>query len=208
MKRMIDITGQRFGRYTVIKFVNVDDGGNARWECKCDCGNVRTVLGTCLRNGTSVSCGCYRKERASKHGLHDSRLYGIWSGMRQRCEDINASNYSRYGGRGIAVCEEWEKDFQAFYDWSVRNGYAENLTIERIDNEGNYCPENCRWTTTKEQANNKRNNHLISHKGETHTLTQWAEIKGINAGTLWSRINDYGWDIEKALTAPVRKREK
>lgn len=186
--RSIDLSGQRFGRLQVIQKLE-----NSRWLCKCDCGNETTTTTNSLRRGETRSCGCLHKEVVSttmkKHGKTNTRLHRIWRHIKYRCFNESSKAYKNYGGRGITVCDEWVNDFQAFYDWAMKNGYSDNLTIDRIDNDGDYSPENCRWATYKMQANNKRNNHLIKQNGETHTLTEWSEIIGINRGTLSSRVN-------------------
>lgn len=133
------------------------------------------------------------------HGHKNDRLYNIWARMKQRCENPKLYGYKDYGGRGITVCAEWH-EFTPFYDWAMTHGYKENLTIDRIDLNGNYEPSNCRWVTMKVQANNKRRNHLITLNGETHTISEWARITGINKSTIRNRIVLYGWNIEKALT--------
>ena len=135
-----------------------------------------------------------------------TRLHKIWESMRARCYDKNHIHFENYGGRGIYVCGEWS-DYVHFRDWALNNGYSEDLTIDRIDVNGDYCPENCRWVTMKEQQNNKRTNRYISMNGETHTISNWSEITGIKKTTLKERLNS-GWSVEKALTTPVRKRAK
>lgn len=178
--------------------------GETKWRCVCECGGeTYSVTGNLMRGG-ALSCGCLRRENAllaaTKHGMTHSRLHQIWTMMKDRCFNQKSKRYVDYGGRGITVCEEWlgENGFINFYDWAMNNGYMDELSIDRIDNNGNYCPENCRWATIKEQQNNKRNNFLIEHNGETHTLAEWAEITGKNRSTIKSRVKN-GWNIEDAL---------
>jgi hypothetical protein len=135
-----------------------------------------------------------------KHGKANTRLFGLWRGILTRCNNPNRSDYKYYGGRGITVCDEWLHDFQAFYDWAMANGYEEHLTIDRIDVNGNYCPENCRWVTMQKQSENKSNRRIILAFGETLSLTQWANRTGISKSTIKSRIEKLGWSNEKALT--------
>lgn len=156
--KKIDLTGERFGRLVVLRQV---DSANSmsRYECLCDCGNKTIVYGNNLRRGYTQSCGCYRHEcekvNTRTHGREPRRIYRIWSGMLNRCNNPNNGRYKHYGGRGITVCGEWH-DFTAFRDWALSHGYREDLSIDRINNDGNYEPDNCRWATAKEQAQNKR----------------------------------------------------
>lgn len=198
----IDLTGQRFGRLTVIEYVGTVNQ-KAKWLCKCDCGNEKIVSTKCLRNGETKSCGCYHKDRASvanlTHGKTNSRLYITWNNIKNRCYRTSRKDYKNYGGRGITVCEEWRNSFQAFYEWAMANGYREDLTIDRINVNGNYEPSNCRWVDLKTQANNTRRNHYITYKGETHTIAEWSDITGISIAALVHRI-ERGWSVEEMLT--------
>lgn len=186
----IDLTGKRFGRLTVLEFVP-NDKHASYWKCQCDCGNVTVVAGSHLKGGDVVSCGCWNRENISrlnlKHGCKGTRLYHIWDSMKARCFNSNQKYYKDYGGRGITVCNEWRNDFQVFYDWAMSNGYNDNLTIDRINNNGNYEPSNCRWADKKEQGRNKRNNIKVEYEGERICLSELAERVGIKWQTLFSR---------------------
>lgn len=159
MGKLQDLTGKRFNRLTVIKRTE-NKGKRVMWICKCDCGKICTVQGNNLKNGNTKSCGCYKKENSAKllhkHGKKNSRLYSIYHGMKKRCYNKNSHNYFNYGGRGIKICQDWLDDFMNFYNWSIQNGYNDNLSIDRINNNGNYCPENCRWTSRTVQNINQR----------------------------------------------------
>lgn len=200
-----DLTGQKFGRLTVIERVedHVKPSGRraTQWLCKCDCGNKIIVRASNLKSGHTNSCGCLNKERvketSTKHRMSHSRIYNIWSHMKQRCLDKNSNDYNDYGGRGINVCNEW-LEFEPFCKWSTENGYNDSLTIDRINVNGNYEPSNCRWVSMKTQQNNKRNNNYITYDGKTQTLTQWSEELNINYDTLNSRISR-GWSIDRAF---------
>lgn len=195
MGKVIDLTGQRFGRLVVIERAG-KIGSHISWICQCDCGNItKPISGNNLKKGHVKSCGClYRK-----HEMHGTRLYSIWNGMKSRCYNENHIHYNDYGGRGITVCDEWKDDFQAFYDWAMANGYQEEMTIDRKDVTGNYEPSNCRWTTMKEQQNNRRNNIVITYNGKTQTLSQWANDTGIDYHKLLMRLSR-GWSIERTLS--------
>lgn len=142
-----------------------------------------------------------------KHGMEGTRLYKIWDRMKQRCRNPNNTNYKHYGERGIEVCEDWN-DFSNFMNWSYENGYNESLSIDRIDVNGNYCPDNCRWVSQKEQNNNKRNNHYLTFGGRTLTLAEWGDATGILPATIQHRIARDGWSVEDALTIPPKKGNK
>ena len=211
MKR-IDLTGMVFGKLTAIEPVKKVKNGDMLWRCKCDCGNESLVQSGNLKSGHTKSCGCYRvdwcKENCTKHGLEHSRLYKIWFNMNLRCLDETNTNYHRYGGRCISVCDEWKENLQAFVDWAMANGYRDDLTLDRIDNDGNYEPSNCRWVSMREQANNRRSNVAITFNGKTKTMKQWANDVGIPYKVVWQRIQKLGWSAERALTEPVKGRWK
>jgi hypothetical protein len=153
MSHTIDLTGRKFGKLTVIKQgISNTKPKNAMWICECDCGKIATVSSRWLRAGRIKSCGCYRSRR---NGLSQSNLYKIWNGMIFRCENKKSSRYNRYGGRGIGICESWRSNFQSFYDWGLSNGYEKGLTIDRINNDGNYEPSNCRFLTRGENSSRK-----------------------------------------------------
>lgn len=199
MGKFIDLTGDKFGILTVVEICGKNRHNQYYWKCKCDCGNDVVVLGHNLRNGTTKSCGCVMKSKHRTFGRSRTMLYRCWNSMRQRCFCEKTNGYLRYGGRGITVCDEWKNDFQAFYDWAIANGYKDGLSIDRIDVNGNYEPSNCRWITFAEQSNNRRTNHYITYNGETKTISEWAQILGMNYNTLRARIR-CGWDIERAFS--------
>lgn len=208
----IDMIGKRYGKLLVLKESEpycAKDRKRITWLCQCDCGNTISVWGESLRSGHTSSCGCLNKEinsvRMVKHNKTNTRLFNIWQGMRSRCYNKNDLNsYPRYGGRGIKMCGKWKNDFQTFYEWSMENGYSDDLSIDRIDNGGDYEPGNCRWVSSFVQSRNKRNNRFYTCDGKTLCLTDWSKESGIEFYCLRARLNR-GWDIKKAITVPVRK---
>ena len=200
--RFKDITNQKFGRLTAIRYL-----GKSKWECKCDCGNIVDIFGEHLRRGHTKSCGCLLKEIASNktiernttHNKSKTRLYRIYSNMKSRCYNKQHSAYQNYGGRGINICDEWLNSFVVFYDWAMDNGYQDDLSIDRIDNNKGYSPDNCHWATSKQQCNNTRSNVYFTYNGKKHTLAEWCSILGLKYFTVYRRIKYYNWSIEKAL---------
>lgn len=200
-----NIVGMRFGKLTVVARANEDrissTGKSAMWTCICDFGKTVDVLGTSLRRGHTRSCGCLAHLRRviaqRKHGGCNEKLYRVWASMKQRCTNVNDKRYHRYGGRGISFCDEW-KDYSAFSDWAKNNGYSDGLCLDRINNDGNYEPNNCRWVTNKENCNNMSRNVLIQYEGRVLTVSEAADKYGIPYKRLLYRIRA-GWPIEKAI---------
>lgn len=197
-----DLTGKRFNKLTVIGRDGTYPSGNIRWLCRCDCGGLTHVTGHSLKSGAVKGCKCVLSERMTrlntKHGGFGTRLYEIWRQMHRRCYGTKTKSYPNYGGRGITICDEW-REFEPFRDWALANGYAEDLTIDRIDVDGNYSPENCRWATDKEQSNNRRSNHQVEYNGEIHTISEWADKYGVSQRKLRPRLDKYGWQLKPAL---------
>ena len=194
------VNGQRFGLLLAVEATDQRANGAIVWKCLCDCGNEAFVRASKLKNSYTRSCGCLQRETTvktfTKHGECYSRTYTTWLNMRNRCNNPNNDAYENYGGRGIAVCSEWD-DFEKFL--SDMGERPKGMSIERIDNNQGYFKENCRWATSKEQHSNKRNNHTISFKGEDMTITQLAEKVGVKRSTLYYRLKN-GWSIEKAIS--------
>lgn len=189
----VDLTGRKFGRLTAIK--KTTSGKNPKWLCKCDCGVEKEIQYSALTSGKTVSCGCYFKEVASKsntkHLMSRSKIYAIYMSMQQRCYNPMSQGYNRYGGRGITISPNWmgENGFATFAKWAIQNGYEEGLSIDRIDVNGNYCPENCRWITIKEQERNKRNTIFIEVFGIRKPLVEWVELMNLPYSTYYYRYN-------------------
>ena len=202
-----DIKGEKFGRLTAVERAG-KQGRHVLWRFKCECGNEIIALGINVRSGKTKSCGCIRnengREQLTTHGLSKTALYNTWKCMRQRCNNPNNKSYPNYGGRGIKICKEWDS-FPVFFDWALTHGYKVGLQIDRIDNNGGYTPENCRWTDEKTQSNNRRTNTIIQCFGEQHTLAEWSNITRLKPSTIIQRVKRQGWTIEKALSTPVSK---
>ena len=205
-----DLTGQKYGKLTVLYRDKKVPGKKTRWICKCDCGNIKSVKAVSLKKGETKSCGCAVQDyhnRRNNAGCKNSKLYALFTGIKVRCYCETDMHYPAYGGRGIKMADEWKDDFWAFANYleSLPHYGEKGYSIDRIDVNGNYEPGNVRWATAKEQANNRRSGSLVTAFGKTQTISEWADEVGMNYYTLWSRIYGSGWDAEKALTTPIDK---
>jgi hypothetical protein len=203
----IDLTGMKF-HFLTVKSRNMNYKGKTMWNCVCDCGTETIVDSRNLKFGKVKSCGCLRDRKLSAmrktHGMSDNnRLYSIWCGMKHRCYNKNSKTYNRYGDRGISVCPAWH-DFLVFYAWAMSHGYADNLSIDRIDNNGNYEPSNCRWATSEVQNNNKSNTREITVNGITRKVSEWSKITGTSIKLIHGRLKK-GWFSEKAIEKPMSR---
>lgn len=203
--KLINLVGQKFGRLTVIDRFHTNKH-HTMWLCECDCGNQCVVQGTSLKRGNTTSCGCYKRENAQKLyssvRQNDKRLYAVWNGIKQRCRNKNNLSYHNYGGRGINICDEWADSYEAFYNWAVSAGYKKGLEIDRIDNDGDYCPSNCRFSDHTLQANNKRNVKLWTINGVSKSLAEWCREYDTDYYLVRQRVYKLKWDIEEALSKP------
>lgn len=212
MPKLIDLTGQRFGRLEVIKRVGNDKWGDSRWLCQCDCKNKVIVLGYNLKKGNTKSCGClYNEGNNIKHGHKKNGkgtgIYRSWDGMIQRCTNPNTKGYHNYGGRGITVCDRWLHSFANFLKDMIK-GWKPGFTIERKDKNGNYCKDNCKWATRKQQARNRRDNLCIPYNGKIRLFVELCEEYNMPRNLVYDRFYRYGWTLEDALTTPVGQRRK
>lgn len=212
MSKALELTGQRFSRLTVLKRVENNKWGQSQWLCQCDCGTQTIVVATQLTSGKTKSCGCYSRDQCTSHlpdttthHLSRTPLYCSWEQMKQRCFNSKRRDWMCYGGRGITVCDEWLSS-ENFFKWALENGYEEGKTLDRIDVDKGYYPENCRWATPKEQGRNKRNNVRVTVGGKEYVLSELAETFNILYETLWHRYK-YG-DRDERLIRPVRKLRK
>lgn len=207
MRTAIDITNQKFGRLLVVSRASNTSRNAVTWNCLCDCGREKIVAGRHLRSGVTVSCGCFAAEstkiRSTTHGMTGTRTHKIWAGMKQRCGNPKSPEFYLYGGRGISVCDRWKNSFETFL--ADMGEAPQGKSIDRIDVDRGYSPENCRWANDFQQANNTRRNRLITANGETMTHTQWSVALGGNPNLVYLRIRA-GWDCVVAATTPVMKR--
>lgn len=207
----INLAGQRFGKLTVIEFLcrlNL----HSMFKCVCDCGNETIVTSNNLRRGHTTSCGCASSrhrlgDKTSTHRLRNHPLYSIWTSMRNRCYWDKHHRSKNYKLRGIIVCEEWKNDFVSFYNWSIENGWVKGLSIDRINNDGNYCPSNCRWATVKEQSRNRTSNVWLTINGDKKIAKDWSLIYGVQPATIHQRLKK-GWSHEEAVFGKKKIRSK
>lgn len=195
--------GDRYGKRTIIGW----DEEKHRWIARCDCGQIDRVESSISQGRLQMCKACsvdVLRKRFFTNGLTHSRIYNVWRNIKRRCNDKRSISYKHYGARGISVCNEWKNSFVKFYDWAMANGYKQGLTIDRIDSNKDYCPENCRWVDFLTQQNNKNDNKKLTFNGTTKTMSEWARLLGIKYVTLKTRIRN-GWSVEKALTTPVKQ---
>jgi len=211
---MIKMVGNRYGRLFVAEELERYKSATGRTErvflCECDCGNKKIIKMHTLRSGNAISCGCYKIEYLSStkstHGMSDTKIYHVWQSMRRRCNVPADKAFANYGARGITVCAEWESDFSEFYKWAISNGYKEGLTIERINNNKGYSPNNCKWIPRDEQNRNRRMNHYLTHGSRKKTLQEWANEIGVNRCTLRNYCKKYG--DEQAVAKAIEMKRK
>ena len=203
--------GDRYGMLTIIREVEPyyykGKLTSRKFECRCDCGNTTITTLNRLRQGRVKSCGCLIGKSSKNNGQTNTRLYRIWTSIKQRCYYPKVISYKRYGGRGIIVCDEWLKNFDSFYIWAINNGYSDGLTIDRIDYNGIYEPSNCRWVDYITQGNNRSTNVLMYYNGEEHTIAEWSRILNISQQVIYNR-KKHGWKTDKILSTPVRNLNK
>lgn len=213
MRKKLDLTNKRFGKLVAIKIDGKNNCGKTMWLCKCDCGNYKSIdIHSLLRKDktSTTTCGKCKKsmkgKKCYKHGMSGTRLYRCYKLMKNRCYNTHNKRFYLYGGRGITVCDEWlgEQGSTNFINWALNNGYKDDLTLDRIDNNKGYSPENCRWATRKEQSNNLRCNKHYEFKNKLYTLTQLCELLNLDKGLIYSRLR-CGWNLEKAINTPKHK---
>lgn len=208
MGRVEDLKGNKYGKLETIKYIGKNGTKQSWWECRCDCGNTKNVRASDLKRGKTKSCGCIQEEFVSNlnktHGLTGEPLYTVWQNIKARCYNENNPRYEDWGGRGVKMCDEWKDDFESFYSWALGNGYKDGLSIERIDNNGNYEPGNCCWIPNKKQASNTRKNKFVEINGVRNTMAGWAEHYGIDKVLVYKRKYkgwpEKYWFVEKGTT--------
>ena len=207
-KIRLSLEGKKFGRLSVIKYSRIKNS-DTMWECKCDCGKTKEIAGTMMKDGSIKSCGCFKREHLGKsvykHGMRDDPFYKIWCTMRYRCSNKKQKGYKNYGGRGIRVCDSWrvflnfKKDMYEKYLIHIKKHGNKNTTIDRMENNGNYCKNNCKWSTRIEQNSNTRRNTIIEFDNKKLTMSEWARRIGVDRSTIYYRVFTAKWPLEKAL---------
>lgn len=205
MSKLVDLTGNRYGDLVVVKRAENAPGGIAVWECLCDCGQTTLVRGNNLKRGAVKSCGCRRSKvkPTLRHGMSKTRLYREWAAIKRRCYLKTDPSYKNYGGRGIGMCDSWKNSFELFAKWATNNGYSDELTIERINVNGNYCPENCKWIPWSEQQGNRTYCRFYTYNGETKNLVEWCKQFNLPYGTVHNRIYKLKWTFQRAISEPI-----
>lgn len=205
-----DYRGKRFGHLVAIERTENTANGRAVWKCKCDCGNLTYVRSNNLQSGAVKSCGrtCPLHNHFSTHKESKTRLYQEWVGIKARCVYKGSGKYQYYGARGISMCKEWAESFEAFADWAKKNGYKDNLTIERLDFNKGYSPQNCKWITKSEQRRNTRNCFFITYQGVTKILDDWCKELNLDYKRTNNRLKKLGWSVERAFTEPVHIKKR
>lgn len=225
-KSKLLVEGQKFNKLTIVKLDHIEEKQYKKhsfhleyYLCRCECGQEKIILKNQITGGYVKSCGCLLKskekiqklkEHSTTHGFSKTRLYKLWIGIKTRCYNPKRQGFYLYGGRGIKMCPEWEKDFLSFRKWALNNGYNENAkrgeyTIDRIDVNGDYSPENCRFISIKEQMNNRRKTTFITYKGQTKPMSEWCKEYGIKINTAHKRIK-MGWDLDKVFNEPINQK--
>lgn len=206
-----NLIGLRYGKLIVKEKLDTDHHGEKRWLCVCDCGNEYVTTSNRLTSGQTTCCrDCMVKKIGDAnrtHGRTPKKLFYAYVNMKTRCYNKNYFLYHRYGGRGISVCDEWKNSFENFREWALKNGWNESLSLDRIDNDGNYQPDNCKWSTVVEQSNNRRTNRMITYKGVTDTMANWSRNTGLPYYIIQRRL-DLNWDVEKIFTEPYGRKRK
>lgn len=207
-----DLTGKKFYYLLVLNKTRKDKNGHWYWKCKCDCGNIKEILGSHLIQGNVKSCGCYNSKRASKFCkdktiIPNKRIMYIWQSIKQRCYNQKSISYKNYGAKGIKICDEWKNNPKLFYTWSIKNGYRDDLTIDRINSDKDYCPENCRWVDWKTQMRNTNRNVIITYKEETNCVKYFIDKYNLNKFAIYSRLRKK-WNVKDAIEKPVKERRK
>lgn len=209
MGKFDDLTGRRYNMLTVLE-MDCKKNGSFYWKCLCDCGNMTSVKSGNLKSGMVKSCGClmHQNEKAKTHGMSKSKIYRVWAAMKARCYNTKTAAYKDYGGRGIQMCDEWKDSSEKFMSWALANGYKESLTIERINNDSDYCPENCTWISLQEQSKNRRSCHRITYNNKTQNLVQWCEELNLPYKHIHNRISKLGWSFERAISEPCHTEKR